>query len=957
MAEFDQLTHKTRFGARLLKRFTVFLILSSLLMTAGCKGCFESTEDKPKEKKKVKENFENQTPVTLPGFYPIDPEEKEKLEEEAKDDEKKRALLDRMDPAIRFNKTKLGHWVSVDFLAIANNFNADGYLETTNQQFGRPALINGTDYSVQTTRPVNLVKGDWKKLETSVFLPRRQGKANITTINYLLNNGGSLPAINQTHPHNLLEDYQFHMVLLSTRPDSLKYISFLDCIQLPKGEYSAGAEEPTFYSIVPSTPGQPIPLPGMSLNWTTISYLIWDDLDPDELSTAQKRALVDWLHFGGQIIFSGPDCIDRLQSSFLADYLPGQFEESITLNDPDLKELNKNWSIAASGDRPEKRRLVIREKSPLPAIRFKPHVDANFIDGCSGLALERRVGRGRVVATAFSINNRQISSWKSFASFFQNALLRKPNRKFSETSTLNVVTFKYDDDRTSIYDPLTGSTLRYISRDLAGNSAVADRIHSNDRRAEISNPTLADKAYAAGQGFDGDREDYILPGTGLSRNKEDFFHYGGFQSFRQSGVAGWNDDSAIASRARQMLKKSARITPPSASFVMKMLGLYLLVLVPINWLIFWLLGKVEWAWIAAPIIAITGAFMVVRYASLDIGFVRSVSHVGVLEMHGDFDRGHLSDYSALYTSLSTNYDVELDNLSGQSLPFANVPTNEFKLGETTRSVELSRTTSMEMKDFLVRSNSTGLLHTEMMLDVGGSFSFDGTESLSTVENGTLVNLQDAAVVKNNDGNLEFAWIGPLAAGDEAELSFKDLVHDSVSSIWNQSEMLVGSSSLAESVWKQLKLDSSERAAIEDLAGVAELQENWAELKKGIDSKLGSDATRVNQSVLAQALSETIDSSAYLAGVFNCVASNLRLGPGEVRLIGYTDQKLDQTKYQPAATQANQNLLVVVHLRHADLPECKRDKNAISDFIRGRSNVDVDEENESIIEENYIDGTE
>ena len=169
-----------------LRRLLTFVIVSSLLLSAGCKGCFESKPEgeKPKEEEKVKENFEAQTPVTLPGFYPIDPAEKKKLEKEAKDDEKKRALLQRMDPAIRFNQTKLGHWISVDFLAIANNFNADGYLQTTTLEQGQPALINGTDYFVQTSRPVNLVKGDWKKLETSVFLPRRPDKANVTSINY-----------------------------------------------------------------------------------------------------------------------------------------------------------------------------------------------------------------------------------------------------------------------------------------------------------------------------------------------------------------------------------------------------------------------------------------------------------------------------------------------------------------------------------------------------------------------------------------------------------------------------------------------------------------------------------------------------------------------------------------------------------------------------------------------------
>ena len=104
---------------RSLQRLAHFAILLALLLNAGCKGCFDDKPDKPEDEKKVKENFEAQTPVTLPGFYPIDPVEKKKLEKEAKDDEKKRKLLQRMDPAIRFNRAKLGHWISVDFLAVS----------------------------------------------------------------------------------------------------------------------------------------------------------------------------------------------------------------------------------------------------------------------------------------------------------------------------------------------------------------------------------------------------------------------------------------------------------------------------------------------------------------------------------------------------------------------------------------------------------------------------------------------------------------------------------------------------------------------------------------------------------------------------------------------------------------------------------------------------------------------
>ena len=349
-----------------------------------------------------------------------------------------------------------------------------------------------------------------------------------------------------------------------------------------------------------------------------------------------------------------------------------------------------------------------------------------------------------------------------------------------------------------------------------------------------SNDSLADQALIAGMGS---RPEYMAAGTGLARNEDDFLHYGGFQSFRQSGVAGWNDDSAVANQARETLKKAARITPPSASFVMKMLGLYLLVLVPINWLIFRLIGKVEWAWIAAPIIAITGAVMVVRYASLDIGFVRSVTHVGMIELQSDFDRGHLTDYSALYTSLSTNYGVELDNLSGQSLPFANVSTGAFERGEQKKKVELSRTVSSELKNYLVRSNSTGLLHTEMMLDVGGSFQLSDDESEFSVANDTLINLEDAAVVRRDgDGALEFAWIGTLTAGDNASLEFAPVENDSVASVWAKAEMLFGNVGLANTVWETLDLESDAKIPLADLAAARKASTELARTVRSSSAK-------------------------------------------------------------------------------------------------------------------------
>ena len=44
------------------------------------------------------------------------------------------------------------------------------------------------------------------------------------------------------------------------------------------------------------------------------------------LTNQQQQALLDWLHWGGQLIISGPSSLDKLKGSFLAPYLPGEVD-------------------------------------------------------------------------------------------------------------------------------------------------------------------------------------------------------------------------------------------------------------------------------------------------------------------------------------------------------------------------------------------------------------------------------------------------------------------------------------------------------------------------------------------------------------------------------------------------------------------------------------------------------
>ena len=104
--------------------------------------------------------------------------------------------------------------------------------------------------------------------------------------------------------------------------------------------------------------------------------------------------------------------------------------------------------------------------------------------------------------------------------------------------------------------------------------------------------------------------------------------------------------------------------------MLKVVAIYLFVLVPVNWCFFRVLGRTEWAWAAVPVVAVVCAVVVVRLAELNIGFARSRTEIGVLEMQGGFSRGHLTRYTALYSSLSSSYELSFDDESALAQPFA-----------------------------------------------------------------------------------------------------------------------------------------------------------------------------------------------------------------------------------------------------------------------------------------------
>ena len=951
-----------------LRMAAATVLVLSLVSITGCSGC-QSQEEKDRqakkeelEKKKKKEiekkkkkrlpDFESISPVVMPGIV-NDPVKM-----------KRRATLLRNDPvqkeidklrsiSTRKNYAKPGHWQDVRFQANANHFDIEGELYAGAVPIGaisRFLPVEGTKYTPITKRPAALPKSKWKTFDSSLFIPLREESYPFTGIRCGFNrsNGTATNFLDFSSLKSMSPD-QHHLVLLTSRKDIFKYLDAAPSVKLPGLDAAAHSNRPS-YVIIPSDPQFPVPLPRHALYWTTMAYLIWDDMDPDQLDPAQQTAMIDWLHFGGQLILSGPDCVQRLEKSFLADYLPARTDKAVNLTSRDLATMNSQWSLPEKNAKGKNRDLQISKQTPLLGVNFQIHADAQFIEGSGDLVVERQLGRGRIVATSFSLAAPAVRSWRSFDSFFNNVLLRRPSRTFYEQNGNfdfdNSAAFRWKGDDAAMREPLLHSNLRFISRDLAagGTSVISSGDYALGR--DTDQDDVDEDGFNQYYGYD---PGYVAPARSGERNLVDDWHYGGFDFDPQSGISGWSDFDAVANAARSTLQDAAGITPPSGNFVLQLLAGYLFVLVPLNWAIFWMLGKVEFAWIAAPIIAVIGALVVIRMASLDIGFSRSNTQVALLEIPAEYERGHLTEYSALYTSLSTAYRIELDNDGSLALPFPSNRTHTFRQSEEV-PLNLDKAVANEMSGVQIQSNSTELVHAEHIFDAGGKVRLNIDDSGEmTLINGTSLTFKNVLIARGKQkpdpksklksakqknatqsqvGKL--AMIESIAPNSQVKITFGDpqqLISD-----YRRLPLMSNAKRDAQKLWAD-NFGSSPSVPVQSLAQLPELQEKWEQYSNLFLLRLN----QTNEEEVAYDLFVSTyeqfnpSNSVSLGRMFDCVYYHLSLGANQYRMFATTDEKLGQTKIDPDSTQTDRQTLVVAHLSRPELPAVGRDANAADDL--------------------------
>jgi hypothetical protein len=895
------------------------LLLAACLLFPGCGGCRFSSSNTASDDGNVKTegdspkaDFDVKPAVIYPGVF--------------KDESKN-------------NRTKPGHWTMGSYRVKANNYDLNGRMTAAGMRGGSEEQpIFGTSFYSESVRPFSLSKGQEKNLELVIFIPHSPQVTPNSRIKFSLTGSTGLEVVGGIENTIYLKPHQYHFLVLAAEQDKYRYLRALDCTQLSiLVDPDDISRSSTFYHLVFPTPGEVLPLGPSALTWTTTAYVLWDNQDPDALTTAQQQALIDWLHFGGQLIISGPGSMGNLMQSFLAPYLPGSFGEVKNLSDEDFAELNSYWATPMRKDKARRWELNIPASTPMLGVQLRLHPEANFLVGTGGLVAERRLGRGRIMMTGFPLNDPRISKWECCSSFFHNALMGKPSRTM-EASDIDSVSIRFADKTGgSIFNPMFGSTLRFVSRDLGGskgvsrNSWIDEELPSNQRSlAEISVPYIDEDLTKA-------RAVHPL-------------HFGGFGNDPKGGTGIWNDQVGLAEAARENISRLAGINPPKPDFVLKMLGAYLLVLVPLNWLFFRMIGRVEWAWIAMPVIAIVGAITVVRMAALDIGFLRSQSQIGVLELHGGYSRGHLTEYSGLYSSLSTIYSVNFDDNTGLALPFGARSPRQSTGGERLRAMQFEQRTENRSRNFLVNSNSTGMLHMETMTDIGGGISLLSDQDGERVQNASRLNIKDAGVVRRlRSGETQFSWIGELTADSRASLQWQAVSEDSLYNRWFESDFARSLARISGKIWDEFPKVGDENAFVElpVILNHPLFSKTHRQIRDAIRGELEVRSNASDSSVLvtnkafkAAYLRTVRDKNAdlNLGELFDVIIEELELAPGETRLIGYTLEPITATTTEPRATQLRRATLVLAHLQACPYPELTPDRDTIFDYL-GRANLD------------------
>ncbi|MFO0889316.1 MAG: hypothetical protein U0790_09275 [Isosphaeraceae bacterium] len=623
-----------------------------------------------------------------------------------------------------------------------------------------PVKLEGMPQEMIYAREARLVKEQRSRLAVQMLIPRVPREKELPV--ELLQPGAIRFDEVWQVPIRLLPPHQMLVVVLS-KESSSQYVGWSRLPALVPG--GTDREDPMsldlqrYYRLVlPEEPDKPFLSPH-PLTWAPISHILWDGLPPDTLLVAHQQAMLDWLHWGGQIVIMGGagPTFSIFRDSFLGPYLPGEpTGESKSVGDAELRPLAETYppparlhsvgeqeqpvapprfDVEALGGRPYRPPVPIRTlpSRPLIVAGVKPLPGSSTIPLGEGsphlLAVERRVGRGRVTMLTINPNDPSLTAWPGLDTLIRRVVLRRPEEAPPRAMELDPSGNPQPPGPALEAPDLTW--YRITSRDAKGLT-VASRPRPQPERGP---PTPAGGRYqpktapsatpAAGGGtFTSEAEDAVS---------------------RRVGVAEWRDTSALPRLSRELLEKASGITVPGKPFVLKVILAYMIAVVPLNWLLCrGLFRRREWAWLIVPLLALGFAVGVERVAAYDMGYDSACDEIDLLEVQAGYPRAHLTRFASLYTTGRARYSISFpDDPTALALPFD----NERSIGgeEVTTAVWQSYPVAA-LRSMAVQPRSLSMFRAEQIVGLSGTIRLEDGEGRRTIRNDSDLELRDAVLV-------------------------------------------------------------------------------------------------------------------------------------------------------------------------------------------------------------------
>ncbi|WP_236620912.1 hypothetical protein [Rhodopirellula sallentina] len=732
---------------------------------------------------------------------------------------------------------KPGHWISAEFTIRSNGEDRRGVVQSRakvnrsrislDDEIAAGLAEAEIPESIIVRRPAVLPKGQRRRLDTRLLVPTN-GSRTFESVQFtgeLISNDTAGRYGLQESRFAALQAQTYFFVILTDRPERFTRLQTSNWATPFRSEQEFAIKGDNYRIVIPPTQGV-IPIAETALDWTSTAVLLWDDVPVNALTMGQRTAVLDWLHFGGTLIVNGPAGADSLADRAFRELMPIASDGVEELDTDAAKTFLRSHNVDTDLSVAYATSAVEQNQGQV-AVSGEKRPDAMEV-GEGGLLAEKRAGRGRVVQCRVDLMSEWLTSWQSYDSFFNSAVLARPPRVFSlseptafmnsissttdsqpddaegsanptedaldELATLPPVRQTFVGVESEAVSPSINTSVRFFSRDSRMPGRVVDNIAADTPAADKADPDTEEPqdAVADHPAAPDDQPGEITDGSNTTVDTNAIASLAPWISadvwaHPVTGLGGWKNDSPMVAWGREQLQQEIGLSIPDSALVFRSLLIYLLVLIPINYVVFRLLGRLEWAWLAVVPLAILGALWVARAAQLDVGFARSRNELAMLELPKDYSRGHLTRVIGLYNSLASRYRVdfatadaaiEVVRLRGSDKD------NEANLfGQTDPEMQFGFENGPSLNNISVGSNSYGVLHTEQIIDIDGPIGIqdvapenqsdienDGSIDRKYLTNDSSLELLDVIVVQRDaEGTIRLASLGTLSSGSRQQI--------------------------------------------------------------------------------------------------------------------------------------------------------------------------------------------